>query len=207
MVRNRIIPTLYRVSHPYERIDHTEHGSSSEPAVNEVVVGMPKAFAFSDVERVFGEHIFRWRRLPGIQTLVWGLACHGRMAGELAVGQLRLAEETRELEMTASILQQVLPALHEEPAFQVGERVRVAMRAPIGHYRVPIYLRGSAGQVERVIEPALVDNEEEGYGRNAGGKRHYYRVAIPMPALWEPYEGSRRDELHVEIYETWLERA
>lgn len=109
--------------------------------------------------------------------------------------------------MTASILQQVLPALNEMPVFDVGERVRVAMRAPIGHYRVPIYLRGSVGTVERVIEPALVDNEEEGYGRNAGSKRHYYRVSIPMPSLWEQYDGSPRDELHIEIYETWLERA
>ena len=40
--------------------------------------------------------------------------------------------------------------------------------APIGHYRVPIYLRGKIGAVERVIEPAGVDNEEEGFGRNAG---------------------------------------
>ena len=109
--------------------------------------------------------------------------------------------------MTASRLQQVLPALNEMPAFDVGEHVRVAVRAPIGHYRVPIYLRGSVGTVERVIEPALVDNEEEGYGRNAGSKRHYYRVSIPMTSLWERYEGSRRDELHIEIYEPWLERA
>lgn len=109
--------------------------------------------------------------------------------------------------MTASILQQVKPALDELPRFGVGERVRVATRAPIGHYRVPIYLRGSTGTVERVIEPALVDNEEEGYGRNAGNRRHYYRVAIPMTALWHGYDGSPRDELHIEIYETWLERA
>lgn len=109
--------------------------------------------------------------------------------------------------MTALILQQVLPALSELPTFAVGSRVRVATRSPIGHYRVPVYLRGSTGRVERVIEPALVDNEEEGYGRNAGNRRHYYRVAIPMPTIWRDYAGSPRDELHVEIYETWLEQA
>lgn len=109
--------------------------------------------------------------------------------------------------MSASILQRVMPALDELPAFAIGDRVRVATRAPIGHYRVPVYLRGSTGTVERVIEPALVDNEEEGYGRNAGNKRHYYRVAIPLSALWRGYDGSPRDELHIEIFETWLERA
>jgi nitrile hydratase len=109
--------------------------------------------------------------------------------------------------MSASILEQVKPAVDELPAFAVSDRVRVATRAPIGHYRVPVYLRGSTGTVERVIQPALVDNEEEGYGRNAGNKRHYYRVSIPLPSLWHDYQGSPRDELHVEIYESWLERA
>ena len=53
----------------------------------------------------------------------------------------------------------------------------------------------------------MIDNEEEGYGRNAGSKRHYYRVALPLPKLWPHYEGAPSDELHVEIFETWLERA
>lgn len=106
-----------------------------------------------------------------------------------------------------SVFAKVVPALNEKPVFSPGDTVRVIDRAPIGHYRVPIYLRGSTGTVERVIEPALVDNEEEGYGRNAGSKRHYYRVAVPMTGIWPQYEGSPRDELHIEIYETWLERA
>ena len=41
-------------------------------------------------------------------------------------------------------------------------------RSPVGHYRVPTYLRGKTGSVETVIEPAGIDNEEEAYGRNAG---------------------------------------
>jgi hypothetical protein len=80
------------------------------------------------------------------------------------------------------------------------------MRFPIGHYRVPSYLRGRTGSVEKVIEPAGIDNEEEGFGRNAGTKRHYYRVAIPLSELWPGDAGSYRDGLHVEIFETWLER-
>jgi hypothetical protein len=78
--------------------------------------------------------------------------------------------------------------------------------APVGHYRVPIYLRGKTGSVEAAIEPAAVDNEEEGYGRNAGSKLHYYRVAIPMTEIWPDYVGSPRDGLRIEVFETWLER-
>jgi nitrile hydratase len=97
-------------------------------------------------------------------------------------------------------------ALGEKPIFQPGDRVQIATRAPIGHYRVPLYLRGKSGVVESVIEPAAVDNEQEGYGRNAGARRHYYRLAIAMTEIWPDYVGSPRDGLRIEVFETWLER-
>jgi hypothetical protein len=100
----------------------------------------------------------------------------------------------------------VVLATGEAPIFQPGDRVRILTRAPIGHYRVPIYLRGKQGSIEAVIEPSAVDNEEEGFGRNAGSKRHYYRVAIPMTEIWTDYVGSPRDGLRIEVFETWLER-
>lgn len=99
-----------------------------------------------------------------------------------------------------------VPALGQEPLFNPGDRVRISVRSPIGHYRVPTYLRGKRGSIEKVIEPTLVDNEEEGYGRNAGSRRHYYRLAFPMTELWPNYSGSPRDGLRIEVFESWLER-
>ena len=99
-----------------------------------------------------------------------------------------------------------VPALGEEPIFRPGDRIRILTRSPIGHYRVPIYLRGKTGSVEAVIEPTGIDNEQEGYGRNAGAKLHYYRVAVPMTEIWPDYVGSPRDGLRIEVFETWLER-
>ena len=101
---------------------------------------------------------------------------------------------------------EVVTALGEDPIFRVGDNVRVMTREPIGHYRVPSYLRGKSGVVEAIIEPAAVDNEEEAYGRNAGSKRHYYRIAVPMTSIWPDYSGSPRDDLRIEVFETWLER-
>ena len=100
----------------------------------------------------------------------------------------------------------IVLALGEAPIFQPGDAVRILTRSPIGHYRVPRYLRGKAGVVESIIHPAAVDNEEEGFGRNAGSRRHYYRLAIPMTEIWPAYAGSRRDGLRIEVFETWLER-
>ncbi len=101
----------------------------------------------------------------------------------------------------------IVLALGEAPRFAPGTPVRILTRQPIGHYRVPIYLRGKQGVVEKVIEPAAVDNEEEAYGRNAGKRRHYYRLSLPMAALWPQYAGSPQDRLHVEVFENWLEEA
>jgi hypothetical protein len=77
-------------------------------------------------------------------------------------------------------------ALGEEPIFGPSDPVRIASRSPIGH-------------------TAAIDNEEEGYGRNAGTKPHYYRIAIPMTEIWPDYVGSPRDGLRIEVCETWLE--
>jgi hypothetical protein len=100
----------------------------------------------------------------------------------------------------------IVRALGEAPIFQAGDSVRILTRSPIGHYRVPTYLRGKTGVIEAVIEPAGIDNEQEGYGRNAGVKLHYYRIAIPMTEIWPDYVGSPRDGLRIEVFETWLER-
>jgi nitrile hydratase len=99
----------------------------------------------------------------------------------------------------------IVLATGEAALFQPGDTVRVLTRMPIGHYRVPLYLRGKSGVVESAIKPAL-DNEAEGFGRNAGGQRHYYRIAVPMSALWADYGGRPGDALLIEVFETWLEK-
>jgi len=99
-----------------------------------------------------------------------------------------------------------VPADGEAPKFHVGENVTISVRFPIGHYRVPHYIRGKKAVIEAVIEPRALNNEEEGFGRNAGQKRHYYRVAIPLTDLWPGYTGSAADGLRIEVFENWLER-
>ena len=105
------------------------------------------------------------------------------------------------------------PSLHivksfgEQPLLKAGDPIRISVRYPVGHYRVPTYIRGKRGVVEAVIERALVNNEEEGYGRNAGALGYYYRVAVPLAELWPGYAGSAADSLRIEVFETWLEKA
>jgi len=93
----------------------------------------------------------------------------------------------------------------QAPIFAAGDLVTISKRSPIGHFRVPNYIRGKRATVEAVIEPAALNNEEEGFGRNAGNKRHYYRLAIPLTELWPDYSGSPIDGLRIEVFESWLE--
>lgn len=101
----------------------------------------------------------------------------------------------------------VVKAQGEEPLFGPGDRVAISVRFPIGHYRVPQYIRGKRAVIEAVIPTPAVNNEEEGFGRNAGMKRHYYRIAIPLTDLWPGYAGSPSDGLRIEVFENWLERT
>ncbi|MBA3961205.1 MAG: nitrile hydratase subunit beta [Chthoniobacterales bacterium] len=104
------------------------------------------------------------------------------------------------------------PSLHtvksfgDQPVWKAGDAIRISVRYPIAHYRVPRYIRGKRGLVEMVIARALVNNEEEGFGRNAGQLGYYYRVAIPLQELWPDYVGSPNDNLRIEVFETWLEK-
>ena len=104
-------------------------------------------------------------------------------------------------------LPDIVTAEGEEPLFKPGDTVKIAKRFPIGHFRAPNYIRGKRGRVEAVMEPRAVNNEDEGFGRNAGEKRHYYRIAILMSELWPKYAGSPNDGLWIEVFETWLERS
>jgi hypothetical protein len=111
-----------------------------------------------------------------------------------------------EPQATVTSIPGIVTASGEKPIFGPGDSVRILTRSPVGHYRVPLYLRGKTGTVQAVIEPAGIDNEEEAYGRNAGARRHYYRIAVPMTEIWPDYVGSPRDGLRIEVFETWLER-
>lgn len=92
-----------------------------------------------------------------------------------------------------------------EPRFSTGQRVRIADRTPPVHHRVPSYVKGQAGIVERVCG---MHPEPEKCIRGDGKPfQRIYRVCIPQTNLWDSYGGSDGDNLEIEIFEHWLEAA
>ncbi len=87
-----------------------------------------------------------------------------------------------------------------------GTRVRVQDRWPEAggrvHIRTPHYLRGRAGTVLRHLG-CFPNPEDLAFARPAA-PRALYHVLFGREALWPD---TTADELVVELYEHWLDRA
>ena len=97
--------------------------------------------------------------------------------------------------------------IHHNPAlFSAGDKIVVARKFPIGHYRVPEYIRGKQGTIEKNLG-RYINPEEEGFGKNAGNKLWYYAVRFAQKEIWPDYKGKDDDILEIEIFENWLEKS
>jgi hypothetical protein len=74
-------------------------------------------------------------------------------------------------------------------------------RGPV-HIRTPHYLRGHKGRILRCLG-RYPNPEDLAFARPAAA-RSLYHVAFPMHELWP--DGSKDDEVVVEIYEHWLDQ-
>lgn len=89
-----------------------------------------------------------------------------------------------------------------EPAFAVGDRVRVRNRHPEGHTRCPRYARRSVGVVEAVRGTEAVPDARAHGGDDA---EPVYNVRFEAAALWGPdAEGAG---VHLDLWERYLEPA
>ncbi|GAA0490936.1 SH3-like domain-containing protein [Streptomyces olivaceiscleroticus] len=91
----------------------------------------------------------------------------------------------------------------QQAAFAAGQRVRVRPVDPVGHTRVPRYIRGHTG---RVVEAQgrwpLADDRAAGFAEPR--VETVYTVAFPARELWG---GDGTHEVTVDLWETYLERA
>jgi nitrile hydratase len=90
------------------------------------------------------------------------------------------------------------------PAFQVGDRVRARNLNPPGHTRLPRYVRGHTGVVER-RHGAHVFPDVHAH-RGAEDPRHLYTVRFAARELWGA-DASEGDSVSLDLWEPYLERA
>jgi len=92
------------------------------------------------------------------------------------------------------------------PRFSCGDRVQIARRDCAEHHRVPDYVKGKTGHIERVCVP-FGQPEKLALGLDGKPFQMLYRVRLEQADLWESYAGSPGDTLEIEIFEHWLEPA
>jgi nitrile hydratase subunit beta len=88
--------------------------------------------------------------------------------------------------------------------FQVNQRVRARNLNPVGHTRLPRYVRGKTGTVERDCGvEALQDALAQGLGEKP---QHVYSVRFAARELWGE-QANQRDSVYVDMWEGYLEPA
>jgi nitrile hydratase len=94
--------------------------------------------------------------------------------------------------------------LDRAPRFAVGTTVRARNLHPAGHTRLPRYVRGRCGVVER-IHPACVFPDANAHGRGEE-PQHLYAVRFAAAELWGP-EAEPGTSVSVDLFEPYLEPA
>ncbi len=88
--------------------------------------------------------------------------------------------------------------------FHAGQRVRARNLNPTGHTRLPRYVRGRVGTVDRdhgvFVFP---DSNAQFVGEKP---QHVYSVRFAARELWGP-EASERDSVYVDMWDDYLEPA
>jgi nitrile hydratase beta subunit len=88
--------------------------------------------------------------------------------------------------------------------FQVGQHVRARNINPVTHTRLPRYVRGKAGTIERDRGvAALPDTNVYGLGEKP---QHVYSVRFSARELWGE-QAAPQDAVYVELWDDYLEPA
>jgi len=90
--------------------------------------------------------------------------------------------------------------------FKPGDRVRIRVGSPPGHFRTPGYVQGKIGSVAR-IHGEFHNPESLAHGGDGLPKQVLYLIRLDQEHLWDNYMASPQDKLFIDIYEHWLEPA
>lgn len=90
--------------------------------------------------------------------------------------------------------------------FKPGDKVRIRVSSPPGHFRTPAYIQGKTGSIV-AIHGAFRNPESLAYGGDGLPKQFLYLVRFEQTRVWEHYQASAADQLYIDIYEHWLEPA
>jgi nitrile hydratase len=169
-----------------------------------------------------GRH--RRERIPGPDYLrmtyyekwyagaVEGLLTHGLVTpDELASGKAAPGAPKATPRLSADMVEGALGArgsylreVASKPMFLVGDAVRARNLNPLGHTRLPRYVRGRLGVIEAARGAHVFpDSNAHGLGEDP---HHLYAVRFTARELWGE-AADPRDSVCLDLWEPYLERA
>ena len=86
--------------------------------------------------------------------------------------------------------------------FDVGERVRTRLNNPEGHTRLPAYLRGRVGRIERIVG-AFPFSDERAWGRGSAEAQVLYTVCFAGRDVWG--DDAQAATISADLFESYLE--
>jgi nitrile hydratase len=108
-------------------------------------------------------------------------------------------------ERVAALVASGGPTLRETaaaPKFQVGDRVRARNLNPAGHTRLPRYVRGHVGTIERAHGAHVLPDANAHFRGEC--PEPLYGVRFTSAELWG---AAGRDSVHLDLWESYLEPA
>ncbi len=89
-------------------------------------------------------------------------------------------------------------------SFEVGDRVRMKNIHPMGHTRLPRYVRGRVGVIDRYQGVFVFpDTEAHHKGENA---QHVYSVRFTAKELWGE-DAPENQALYIDIWDDYMDKA
>jgi nitrile hydratase subunit beta len=85
--------------------------------------------------------------------------------------------------------------------FNLGDRVRTRLNNPEGHTRLPAYLRGRSGRIERVIG-AFPFADDRAVGRGSAAQM-LYTVRFAGSDVWG--DDAQAATISADLFESYLE--
>lgn len=90
------------------------------------------------------------------------------------------------------------------PRFKAGDRIRTRKINPVGHTRLPQYLRGCVGVVAADMG-VFIFPDTHAHGGNQK-PQHVYSVRFNAKEVWGR-EGGERDTLVVDVWDDYMDPA
>ncbi len=125
--------------------------------------------------------------------------------GKPAPGTVKATPPLKAADYSAALVRPTVarPDAGVKPNFKAGQRVRARNMHPIGHTRIPRYVRGKTGTVHEdhgiyVFPDTIV----AGVGEKP---QHVYSVRFEARELWGP-QAAPRHAVYVDLWDDYLER-